>query len=275
MTDQRTPVVLIHGLWLHSSSWQPWTELLLAEGFAPLAPGWPGEPDNASDARSHPETMASAGIDEVTEHYATLIAALPAAPVLIGHSFGGLIAQKLLGLGLARAAVAIAPAPIKGVAPLPLSQLRSAAPVLRNPANRTRAVSLTAGRFRYAFGNAVPRQESDALFEAYAIPAPGRPLFQAAFANFSRSSPAAVDTRNTRRGPLLLMSGRRDHTVPDVVTRAAYKLYGGSTAITDLEQFPDRGHSLVVDQGWRAVAGCALGWLARQGITGRSTTAGL
>jgi pimeloyl-ACP methyl ester carboxylesterase len=275
MTDRRTPVVLIHGLWLHSTSWHPWTELLHAEGFAPLAPGWPGEPDNVADARSHPETMAAAGIEEVTEHYAALIESLPAEPVLIGHSFGGLIAQKLLGLGLGRAAVAIDPAPIKGVTPLPFTQLRSAAPVLRNPANRTRAVSLTAAQFRYAFGNAIPRQESDALFEAYAIPAPGRPLFEAAFANFSRRSPAAVDTRNARRGPLLLMSGQRDHTVPDVVTRAAYKLYGDSTAITDLKQFPDRGHSLVVDEGWGAVAGCALGWLARQGITGRSAKAGL
>ncbi|MFJ8364534.1 alpha/beta hydrolase [Streptomyces sp. NPDC093984] len=275
MTDQRTPVVLIHGLWLHSSSWYPWMELLQAEGFAPLAPGWPGEPDNVPDARSHPETMAGAGINEVTEHYATLIEALPAEPVLIGHSFGGLIAQKLLGLGLGRAAVAIDPAPVKGVKPLPFTQLRSASPVLRNPANRSRTVSLTAGRFRYAFGNAIPQQESDALFEAHSIPAPGRPLFEAAFANFSRSSPAAVDTGNTRRGPLLLMSGQLDHTVPDVVTRAAYKLYGDSTATTDLKQFPDRGHSLVVDQGWRAVADCALGWLARQGITGRSATADL
>ncbi|MGW7256614.1 alpha/beta hydrolase [Streptomyces sp. NPDC054834] len=271
MTDQRTPVVLIHGLWLHSSSWHPWVELLHAEGFAPLAPGWPGEPDSVPGARSRPQAVARAGIDDVTEHYASLIKALPVQPVLIGHSFGGLIAQKLLGLGLGRAAVAIDPAPVKGVRPLPFTQLRSASPVLRNPANRSRAVSLTAAQFHYAFGNAIPRQESDALFEAYAVPAPGRPLFEAAFANFTRQSPAAVDTGNTRRGPLLLMSGQRDHTVPDVVTRAAYKLYGDSTATTDLKQFPDRGHSLVVDQGWSAVADCALGWLARNGITGRST----
>ncbi|MEV7326333.1 alpha/beta hydrolase [Streptomyces sp. NPDC093970] len=267
MKDQRTPVVLIHGLWLHSSSWRPWTELLHAEGFAPVAPGWPGEPDTVSAAREHPETMAGAGIAEVTEHYAAVIRTLPTAPVLIGHSFGGLIAQKLLGLGLARAAVAVDPAPIKGVTPLPLTQLRSASPVLRNPANRSRTVSLTAAQFRYAFGNAITPQESDALYEAYTVPAPGRPLFEAAFANFSRRSPAAVDTGNAGRGPLLLMSGRRDHTVPDVVTRATHKLYRDSTAITDLERLPDRGHSLVVDQGWRTVADHALSWLARQGIT--------
>ncbi|MFF4728612.1 alpha/beta hydrolase [Streptomyces mirabilis] len=275
MTDRRTPVVLIHGLWLHSSSWRPWVELLQAEGFAPLAPGWPGEPDSVSDARSHPQAMAGAGIHDVTEHYASLIKALPAEPVLIGHSFGGLIAQKLLGLGFGRAAVAIDPAPIKGVKPLPFTQLRSAFPVLRNPANRSRTVSLTAVQFRYAFGNAIPQQESDALFEEYAVPAPGRPLFEAAFANFSRRSPAAAVTGNAHRGPLLLMSGQRDHTVPDVVTRAAYKLYGDSPAATDLKQFPDRGHSLVVDRGWRAVADGALGWLARQGITGQSATTGL
>ncbi|MGW5465348.1 alpha/beta hydrolase [Streptomyces sp. NPDC003996] len=274
MANQRTPVVLIHGLWLHSSSWHPWMELLHAEGFDPLAPGWPGEPDDVADARSHPQAVAGTGIEDVTEHYASLVKALPTEPVLIGHSFGGLIAQKLLGLGLGRAAVAIDPAPVKGVRPLPFTQLRSAFPVLRNPANRSRAVSLTAAQFRYAFGNAIPQSESDALFEAYAVPAPGRPLFEAAFANFSRRSPAAIDTGNTGRGPLLLMSGQRDHTVPDVVTRAAYKLYGDSTATTDLKQLPDRGHSLVVDQGWRAVADCALGWLARQGITGLSATAG-
>ncbi|MFG2358412.1 alpha/beta hydrolase [Streptomyces sp. NPDC048521] len=274
MTDQRTPVVLIHGLWLHSSSWHPWMELLDAEGFAPLAPGWPGEPAGLLDARSHPQAVAGVGIADVTEHYAAVIKALPAEPVLIGHSFGGLIAQKLLGLGLGRAAVAIDPAPVKGVKPLPFTQVRSAFPVLRDPANRSRAVSLTAAQFRYAFGNAIPQEEADALFEAYTIPSPGGPLFEAAFATFSRRSPVAVDTGNNHRGPLLLMSGRRDHTVPDVVTRAAYKLYGESTATTDLKQFPDRGHSLVIDRGRRAVADCALGWLARQGITGRSDTAG-
>lgn len=188
--------------------------------------------------------------------------------MLIGHSFGGLIAQRLLGAGLGRAAVVIGPAQIKGVKALPLAQLRAGFPVLGNPANRRRAVSLTAAQFRYGFGNALPPAESDDLYERFTVPSPGRPLFEAAFANFSRNSSAAVATDNANRGPLLMISGQADHTVPDVVTRSAYKLYGDSSAVTDLKQFPDRGHSLVVDHGWRTVAEYTLQWLARQGICG-------
>ncbi len=266
MTDTRTPVVFIHGLWLHSSSWQPWQELFSQKGYAPVAPGWPGEPNTIQAARANAEAVAGIGIDDVTEHYARLITELPQTPVIIGHSFGGLIAQKLAGLGYGRAAVAIDPAQIKGVKPLPFAQLRSGSPVLSNPANKKRAVSLTAKQFRYGFGNAIDKAASDALYERWTIPSPGRPLFEAAFANFHKDSPAKVDTKNTKRGPLLLISGQKDHTVPDVVTRAAYKLYGDSTAVTDLKQFPDRGHSLVIDNGWHEIADYVLGWLAAQRI---------
>ncbi|MET3425586.1 pimeloyl-ACP methyl ester carboxylesterase [Actinoplanes tereljensis] len=262
-----TPALFIHGLWLHASSWQPWSDLFAARGYAPVAPGWPGEPDTVEAARRDPQAVAGHGIDDVTEHYAAVIATLPAAPVIIGHSFGGLITQKLLGRGLGRAGIAIDPAQIKGVKPLPFAQLRSGFPVLGNPANRRRAVSLTPAQFRYGFANALGERESGDLFDRWTVPSPGRPLFEAAFANFTRNSPAAVDTANTTRGPLLLISGQQDHTVPDVVTRATYKLYGDSAATTELKQFPDRGHSLTIDSGWRAVADHTLAWLAAQGIS--------
>ncbi|MBB2947138.1 pimeloyl-ACP methyl ester carboxylesterase [Actinoplanes lutulentus] len=258
-----TPVVFIHGLWLHASSWQPWSDLFAERGYDPIAPGWPGEPETVAAARSNPEAVAGFGIDDVTNHYAAIIRGLPTPPVIIGHSFGGLITQKLLGLGLGAAGIAIDPAQIKGVKPLPFAQLRSAFPVLSNPANRRKAVSLTLPQFRYGFGNAIPAAESDELFEKWTIPSPGRPLFEGALANFQKDSAAAVNTGNTTRGPLLLISGQQDHTVPDVVTRAAYKLYGDTAATTDLKQFPDRGHSLTVDSGWRGVADYALEWLKR------------
>ncbi|MFF7887298.1 alpha/beta hydrolase [Streptomyces sp. NPDC020794] len=272
MSDPRTPLVLIHGLWLHAGSWQPWVDLAEEHGYAPLAPGWPGETGTVAEARRPPEAVAGLGIDDVTEHYAGIVRSLDRPPVLIGHSFGGLIAQKLLGAGLGRAAVAIDPAQIKGVKALPPAQLRAGFPVLGNPANRRRAVSLTAAQFRYGFGNALEETESDDLYERLTIPSPGRPLFEAAFAGFARRSPAAVATGNADRGPLLLISGQADHTVPVVVTRSAYKLYGDSSAVTELKQFPDRGHSLVVDHGWRTVAEYALRWLSEQGIQGRDTS---
>jgi pimeloyl-ACP methyl ester carboxylesterase len=262
----RTPVVFIHGLWLHASSWEPWVDLFAEEGYAPAAPGWPGVPETVELAREYPERIAGYGIEEVTRHYAGLISQLPARPVIIGHSFGGMIAEKLLGEDLATAAIAIDAAQIKGVLPLPLSALRSTLPVFKNPANAHRAVSLTAEQFRYAFGNAVPPQESDALYDRWAIPAPGKPLFEAASANFSPHSPAKVATANSGRGPLLLVMGGRDHTVPEAITKSTLKQYRGSDAVTDLAEFADRGHSLTIDAGWREVAGECLSWLAKQGF---------
>ena len=265
MTTPR-PVVFIHGLWLHSSSWTPWVDLFRDQGYAPIAPGWPGDPDTVAEARANPDAIAGHGIDDVTQHYAAIIEGLPEQPILIGHSFGGMFAQKLLGQGLAAGAVAIDAAQFKGVLPLPLSTLRSGFPVLKNPANAKRAVSLTAEQFRYAFGNAVTPEESDELYERWAIPAPGKPLFEAASANFNPHSPATVDTANELRGPLLLMAGGKDHTIPPAITHSECKKYRHSDAVTELHEFPERAHSLTIDSGWREVADVALAWLARQSL---------
>ncbi len=265
------PVVFVHGLWLHSSSWTPWAELFRSEGFDVLMPEWPGVPDSIEAARRSPDGQNGKGIADVANHHAAVLRSLDRKPVLIGHSFGGLIAQKLLGQDLAMAAIAIDPAPIKGVRVLPLSQLKSASPVLANPANRKRTVSLTPQQFRYAFGNAVPAPESDDLHARWAIPAPGRPLFEAAFANFVRNSPATVDTGNNTRGPLLLISGGADHTVPDVATRSTFKRYRGSGALTELRQFAGRGHSLTIDHGWRELADACLTWLDARRTAGAWT----
>ncbi|TQS39697.1 alpha/beta hydrolase [Cryptosporangium phraense] len=261
-----TQVLFIHGLWLHADSWSTWIDFFRSAGYDASAPGWPGDPDTVDEARANPESIADHGIDDVVDHYAKLIAELPAKPILIGHSFGGMIAQKLLGQDLAVAAVAIDAAQIKGVLPLPLSALRSTLPVFKNPANKHRAVSLTAEQFRYAFGNAVPPSESDELYEKWAIPAPGKPLFEAATANFDPHSPAAVNVRNEMRGPLLLIMGGKDHTVPEAVTRATLKQYRHSDAVTDILEFPDRAHSLTIDSGWRDVATASLDWLRKQGL---------
>lgn len=266
MTEPRTPVIFIHGLWLHATSWAPWLDLFRDAGYDPIAPGWPGEPETVQEARERPDAVANTSIDDATAHFAAVAAGLPSVPVLIGHSFGGLIAEKLLGQGCGAAAVAIDPAQIKGVLPLPLAQLRAGLPALGNPANLHRAVSLTSDEFRFGFGNALSEEESDALYAAWTIPSPARPLFQAAAANFSMHSQAKVDTDNSTRGPLLLISGTADHTVPDVVTRSTLKQYRDSTAVTELTQFEGRGHSLTIDNGWESVARTVLAWLQDKGL---------
>jgi alpha-beta hydrolase superfamily lysophospholipase len=261
-----TPVVFVHGLWLHASSWTPWVERFREAGYDPIAPGWPGEPMTVAEARAHPELVADTSIDDAVEHYTKAIDLLNAAPIVVGHSFGGLVAQRLLADGRARAAVAIAPAQIKGVRVLPLAQVRSAWPALGNPARLHRAVSLTCEQFGYGFANALSPQEADALYERWAIPAPARPVFQAALANFAPRSQARVDTRNPRRGPLLLMTGTEDHTVPEATTRSTFKRYRKSSALTELRVVEGRGHSLTVDHGWPQVAGSVLDWLAARDL---------
>jgi pimeloyl-ACP methyl ester carboxylesterase len=260
------PVLFIHGLWLHPDSWGAWVEHFGAAGYAATAPGWPGDSDSVQEARDFPERAAGLGIDDVVDHYTKVIANLPARPIVVGHSFGGLLAQRLLGQDLAVAAVAVDAAPIKGVVYLPPSALRVASVALRNPGNRNRAVSLTPAQFRCGFGNAVAQTESAELYRRWAIPSPGRPLFEAAAANLSAHSPAKVDTDNSGRGPLLLIAGGKDHTVPAAVTRSTLKQYRRSHAVTDYKEFADRGHSLTVDHGWQGVADYALTWLRRHSL---------
>jgi non-heme chloroperoxidase len=264
MTSAGRPMVFVHGLWLHATSWNPWVEFFGTAGYAPLAPGWPGDADTAEGTRSHPDQVAGKGIDDVVAHYARIIGELDAPPIVIGHSFGGLIAQRLLGQDLACAAVGIDPAPIKGVLYLPASALRVASIGLRKPANRNLAVALTPEQFRYGFGNAISAEESADLYDRWNIPSPGKPLFEAALANFAPGSPAKVNTGNKSRGPLLITAGGKDHTVPHAVSTATRRLYHKSPAVTDLKEFPDRGHSLTIDHGWREVAQGALDWLRQR-----------
>jgi non-heme chloroperoxidase len=266
MARAGTPVVFIHGLWLHADSWGGWVDLFRGQGYAPIAPGWPGDAGSVEQTRKQAADVAGHGLNEIVDHYARAISGLDAKPIAIGHSFGGLIVQRLLGQDLAAAGVAIDAAPIKGVLNLPLSALRVASVALRNPVNRNRAVSLTREQFRYGFGNAISAQESDELFDRWAIPSPGKPLFEAAFANFSAQSPAKVRTDNATRGPLLLTAGGKDHTVPAAITRSTQKLYRKSPAVTDYEEFPDRGHTLALDGRWREVADFALAWLKGHGL---------
>ena len=261
MPTTRTPIVFIHGLWIHASSWKPWIDFFNQAGYDATAPEWPGGSDTVEAARATPDKAAGYGVTEIVDHYAKIIATLPAKPVVIGHSFGGLIAQAILGKNLARAAVAIDAAPIKGVLALPFSALRVASVALRNPANLKKSVSLTAVEFRYGFGNMLSHEDSEELFRRWTIPSPGRPLFQAAFANFNPKAATKVDTANANRGPLLLIAGEHDHTVPPAITRGTLKLYHRSPAVTELKEIPKRGHSLTIDKGWRDVAQTAVDWL--------------
>ena len=266
MEPANTPVIFVHGLWLHATSWDAWVDFFKEAGYVPSAPGWPGDGDTAADTRDNPQRVAGVGIEDVVEYYTGIIHSLPAKPIVIGHSFGGLIVQRLLGQDLAAAAVAIDPAPIKGVLNLPLSSLKVASIALRKPANRNLAISLTAEQFRYGFGNALPEQESAELFERWTVPSPGKPLFEAGLANFTPRSPAKVNTGNKTRGPLLITAGGQDHTVPAAISTSTRRLYHKSPAVTDFIEFPDRGHSLTIDHGWREVAQAVLDWLRQRSL---------
>ncbi|MYS93746.1 MULTISPECIES: alpha/beta hydrolase [Streptomyces] len=259
----RTPVVFVHGLWLLPSSWDRWAQHFERAGYAPVSLSWPDDPGTVEEANRHPEVLAGKTVGQVADHLAGLIGGLKRNPAVIGHSFGGLLTQILAGRGLSAASVAIDPAPFRGVLPLPVSSLRSAAPVLTNPANRNRAVPLTFDQFRYAFANAVSEEEARQLYETFAVPAPGAPLFQAATANLNPWTEAKVDTENPERGPLLIISGEKDHTVPWALSNASYRRQRRNPGITEIIEIKDRGHALTIDHGWQEVADTALAFVRR------------
>jgi non-heme chloroperoxidase len=259
----QTPVVFIHGLWLLAGSWERWATRFEEEGYTALTPGWPDDPETVAEANARPAAFAGKTVGQVAGHLEAVIDRLTRKPAIVGHSFGGLLAQILAGRGRSAATVAIDPAPFRGVLPLPFSTLKSASPVLLNPANRHRAVSLTYRQFRFAFANAVSEPEARELYATYAVPAPGAPLFQAAMANLNPRTEAKVDVVNPDRGPLLVISGERDHTVPPSVARAAFKQQGRNPGVTELAEMPGRGHALTIDSGWREVADTALAFVGR------------
>jgi non-heme chloroperoxidase len=259
----RQPIVFIHGLWFLPSSWERWTELFDAAGYVALTPGWPDDPDTVAEARAHPEVFAHKTISQVAEHYEQVIRRLDRKPAVIGHSFGGLLTQIIAGRGLSAASVAIDPAPFRGVLPLPISALKSARPVLGNPANRNRAVPLSYEQFRFGFTNAVSEDEARQLYDLYAVPASGAPLFQAATANLNPWTEAKVDSKNPDRGPLLIISGQKDNTAPWSIANASYKIQKKNTNLTEIVEIPNRGHSLTIDSGWHEVADKALEFVRR------------
>ena len=257
------PVVFVHGLWLLPGSWQRWAEAFEEAGYIALTPDWPDDPASVAEANANPGVMANKTVGQVADHFSAVIAQLERKPAIIGHSFGGLLAQILAGRGQSAVTVAIDPAPFRGVLPLPFSALKASWPVLGNPANRNRAVPLSYEQFRYAFANAVGEDEARALYDTYAVPAPGAPLFQAAAANLNPWTEAQVDTLNHERGPLLIVSGEKDHTVPWAIANASFRQQQANPGLTEIVEVPGRGHSLVIDSGWREVADTALAFVRR------------
>lgn len=260
MSHPSHPVVLIHGLWMTSRSWENWTARYSAHGYRVIAKSWPGMDVDVNQLRRDPSPIATLGITEIVDHYEQIIRGLDRAPFIVGHSFGGLITQILLDRGLGAAGVAIAPAPVKGILFLPFSTLKVSFPALSNPANNHRAVPLTPEQFHYAFTNNLSEEESLAVFNRYAVPGPDHVLFQAAFANFNPHAATAVDFHNNDRAPLLLISGGNDHVSPASVVEANFKLYRHSTAVTEYKDFPGRTHYTLGQEGWEQVADYALSW---------------
>lgn len=259
----RVPVVFIHGLWLLPSSWDRWAAVFAEAGFAPLTPGWPDDPETVEEAKAHPEVFAGKSVGQVADHYAEVISGLERKPAVIGHSFGGLLTQIVAGRGLSAVSVAIDTAPFRGVLPLPISALRASRPVLGNPANRHRAVPLTYEQFRFAFANVLPEEEAKELYESFAVPASGTPIFQAAAANLNPWTEAQVDAKNPERGPLLIVAGEEDNTSPLAIAHAAFKHQQHNQGVTEIAEIPARGHSLTIDSGWREVCDVALTFVRR------------
>ena len=259
----RTPVVFIHGLWLLSSSWDRWAAVFEEAGYAALTPGWPDDPKTVEEARANPAGFAGKTVGQVVEHLDRVLGGLERKPALVGHSFGGLLTQILAGQGLAEVSVAIDPAPFRGVLALPTSALRAAMPVLANPLNRKRAVSLSYEQFRFAFANAVDEQQARELHQTFAVPGSGAPLFQAATANLNPWTELKVDSGNPARGPLLIVSGQKDNTVPWAIANGSYKRQSHNDGVTEIAEIPNRGHALTIDSGWREVADTTLAFVKR------------
>jgi non-heme chloroperoxidase len=259
----RTPVVFIHGLWLLPSSWDRWTQAFEEAGYVAVTASWPDDPATVEEARRNPEVFAKKTVGQVADHVGEVIGKLTKKPAVIGHSFGGLLTQIVAGRGLSAASVAIDPAPFRGVLPLPISSLRSAMPVLGNPANRGRAVALTLDQFKYGWANALSDEEATQLHETYHVPAPGAPLFQAATANLNPWTEAKVNSKSPDRGPLLIISGEKDHTVPWAIANASFKKQRRNEGVTEIKKVPNRGHALTIDSGWLEVADTALAFVKR------------
>ncbi|MCZ4493112.1 MAG: alpha/beta hydrolase [Conexibacter sp.] len=259
----RTPVVFVHGLWLLPSSWDRWATVFEEAGYTPLTPSWPDDPATVEEANAHPEVFAQKTVGQVADHFEEVITKLSQKPAEIGHSFGGLITQIVAVRGRAAVSVAIDPAPFRGVLPLPFTALKSASPVLGNPANRNRAIPLTFEQFRFGFANAVSQEEARELYDHFAVPASGAPLFQAAAANLNPWTEEKVDTKNPEGGPLLIVSGEKDNTVPWAIANASYKKQQRNDAVTEIVEMPNRGHALTIDSGWREVADTALAFVRR------------
>jgi non-heme chloroperoxidase len=259
----QTPVVFVHGLWLLASSWERWADLFEAAGHPAVLAEWPGDAASVEEAHRTPDSSAGRSIGEVAERVAGLIGELDRKPAIVGHSFGGSIAQILAGRGLSAATVAVAPAPVRGVLPMPLTTLRALASILANPLNRGRAVTLDFDAWRYAWGNALAEGEARGLYETFAVPAPALPLFQAAVANLNPATDLKVDVRTGARGPMLFISGDADHVTPPAVIKAAYKRQRGSSAVTEIAELEGRGHSLTIDSRWRELAQTALEFVSR------------
>jgi non-heme chloroperoxidase len=259
----KTPVVFIHGLWLLPSSWDRWAAVFEEAGYTALTPGWPDDPQTVEEANANPDVFAKKTVGQVADHFQEAIERLQKKPAVVGHSFGGLLTQIVAGRGLSAVSVAIDPAPFRGVLPLPISALKSSKPVLGNPANRNRAVPLTYEQFRYAFANAVSEDEAKELYHEFAVPTPGAPLFQAATANLNPWTEAKVNSKNPERGPLLITSGEKDHTVPWAISNASYKKQKRNEGVTEIVEIPGRGHSLTIDSGWREVCDTALAFVKR------------
>jgi non-heme chloroperoxidase len=259
----RTPVVLIHGLWLLPSSWANWAQLFEESGYAALTPGWPDDPETVEEARANPDVFAKKTLGQIADHTAEVIGKLDKKPAVMGHSTGGLVSQLIADRGLSEVTVAIAPGPFRGVLPIPISALRSVMPVLKNPLNRRRAVTLSVDEFKYGWTNALGEDEAKRLYETYHVAAPGVALMQQANANLNPFTEAKLDPKNPERGPLLIIEGEKDHTVPWAIANASFKRQQRNDGVTEIKKIPNRGHSLTIDSGWREVAETALQFVKR------------